>query len=257
MDCLPQRRRHGKDSDTARHGLACGRVSLSTAAAFAAASVSALLLAVQGCAPQEPSRQTASDTGRHAGEPRQAKAAPVAMLANLTHPSQLRALSIDTLAAHFLVTCHWLCQASATEGSAKAALERAREQNGSLDSVLAQETGETLLRALEALEGFGCLDSRGLEQLRQGAAPVIRIGPHSGSPVMITPIIPPSRAPELAAQLFNLQIRAATAHANASAPEQQQREQEQEQLNHARRWHWQELLSDQGYAAIIYAFPQR
>ena len=173
---------------------------------------------------------------------------PIEKLARLTNLETLKTLSGDHLKAHLFITCYWISQASMAKIAPAESLKRARLHNGAGESAITMETGDALVRAFGKLDALGCLSSPGLERLKAGRAPLITVGPHVGASVAVGHLIPPSRVRELEDQLFNLEIRAESGH-TAAPPERQ--------LEYARRWHWQGLLSDQGYAAIVYAFPSR
>ncbi|MCB1095725.1 MAG: hypothetical protein KDN22_09140 [Verrucomicrobiae bacterium] len=172
---------------------------------------------------------------------------PAARLAECTHTAQLSALTEETVRSHMLTSCYWLQETSNTLSiPIEEALAAARASNGETDSVMAQETGETLARNLEILKSLGCLEQAGMQRLRKGEAPAVPTGPNAGTNVSIIHIIPPSRVQDLANQAFNLTITDSPATGETSL---------ETQLEFARRWNWQGLLDDHGFATIVYAFP--
>ena len=167
---------------------------------------------------------------------------PVSMLAQLTSSAELTSQRPESVAAHMMKTCYWLAEVCRGDLSPAEAL------TGLGQSPLATETAAALVRNLKTLEDLGCLDEAGRARLKNGEAPIIRTGPHTGNAVSVLHTISPSRVSDLANQVFNLEF-VADPNLKELPPEHQ--------LEFARRWHWQGLLDDRGYAVVIYAFPSR
>ncbi|MGK0187966.1 MAG: hypothetical protein ACI9R3_003758 [Verrucomicrobiales bacterium] len=165
--------------------------------------------------------------------------------AQLLQIEKLQDQTVETVVSHMLKSCYCL-QVSGIPPAQEIAAANAGQNLA--ESPFLQETAATLARNLQVLSELGCLDDDGLEKLRNGQPPLMRSGLAQGSAVSILRTISPSKVPDLANQVFNLEMTDDLS-LTETPPERQ--------LEFARRWHWQELLDDRDYAAVVYTFPSQ
>jgi hypothetical protein len=71
---------------------------------------------------------------------------------------------------------------------------------------LARLTAEAMLRNRVIAERLGCLNTAGLEEMRQGRAPTVTKGPYRGDQLSVDHIIPLSVMPEFDKVIANLEL---------------------------------------------------
>lgn len=71
---------------------------------------------------------------------------------------------------------------------------------------LARLTAEAMLRNRVIAERLGCLNAKGIEEMRQGRAPTVTKGPYRGDPLSVDHIIPISVMPEFDKVIANLEL---------------------------------------------------
>ena len=106
------------------------------------------------------------------------------------------------------------------------------------------EQSEALIRKVTMLEGLGCFDEAGMENLWKGKVPTITKGPHARELPMVGQIISLSVSPELDNCHFNLEFM----------PESliQSREAKigEKEVGFAKKWRKRSILSEEGFEAF-------
>lgn len=153
--------------------------------------------------------------------------------------------SEDLAVSHLLRACYAIHVSGLTPSEA---IVKVNSDLTLEDNAFAQETIASLTRNLENLSVLGCLSRDGLESLKKGSAPEFRDQDGIRRPIVVLRIVSKSKVPDLANQIFNLEI-SSNVTLNETPAERQ--------LEFARRWHWQELISDRDYAAVVYGFPSQ
>jgi hypothetical protein len=70
----------------------------------------------------------------------------------------------------------------------------------------AKLTAKQMVRNLEIAERLGCVDTKGLAEMRRGRAPRVRRGPYEGDELSVDHIIPRVVVPELDKAIANLEL---------------------------------------------------
>jgi len=70
----------------------------------------------------------------------------------------------------------------------------------------AKLTSEAMLRNLAIADRLGCLDDKGLGEMRRGKAPTVKRGPYAGDQLSVDHIIPRAVVPELDNVIANLEL---------------------------------------------------
>jgi hypothetical protein len=63
-----------------------------------------------------------------------------------------------------------------------------------------------MVRNRTIAERLGCLDAEGMEKLRRGSSPIVKVGPYAGDKLTVDHIIPRAVTPALDLVLANLEL---------------------------------------------------
>jgi hypothetical protein len=127
-------------------------------------------------------------------------------IAPLIQQSKLKTLGERGANPRVLKYTYWLSVARTHGVSAEAVVEKAMSSALIRKMEKRELTRAAMLRNLLIAERLGCLDAAGLEQLRRGNAPTVKVGPYRGDELSVDHIIPRSVVPELDNVIANLEL---------------------------------------------------
>ena len=113
-----------------------------------------------------------------------------------------------------------------------------------MKATTAPTTAKQMVRNLEIAERLGCVDTKGLAEMRRGQAPRVRRGPYEGDELSVDHIIPRAVVPELDNVIANLELMPLKMNEGKNAKVGAR------QLSLARKLHKAGLLSSEGLKAV-------
>lgn len=127
------------------------------------------------------------------------------ILVSLADPAKLATLGERRANPRVQKIVYWLETARREGQSPEQLLEETMHRIG-WDDERGQFTREALLRNLDIATKLGCTDAEGMEHMRHGKCPFVKVGPYAGDYLSVDHIVPRALHPELDNVLANLEF---------------------------------------------------
>jgi hypothetical protein len=127
-------------------------------------------------------------------------------IASLIDRSKLSTLGERAANPRIQKAVYWLETARQNGEKPSAVLDSAVKQAGYTNKLAAKMTKAALLRNLEIAGKLGCLDEKGMAEMRKGNAAPVRRGPYDGQELTVDHILPRAVCPELDYCVANLEL---------------------------------------------------
>jgi hypothetical protein len=124
---------------------------------------------------------------------------------NLIDPAKLAILGERGANSRIQKAVYWLATAQQKGVKPEKVLGQAVVLAG-YKRTAAKLTKDALLRNLDIAEKLGCLNDKGLAEMRRGNAATVMKGPYTGDQLSVDHIIPRAVAPELGNVIANLEL---------------------------------------------------
>ncbi len=128
-------------------------------------------------------------------------------LVSLCDPAKIATLTSDRAAnPRVRKIVYWLEVARQQGRDPHAEMDRAMTVLGWGGTMKSELTAAAMARNRTIADRLGCLDAEGMEKLRRGSAPTVKIGPYAGEKLTVDHIIPRAVSPSLDLVLANLEL---------------------------------------------------
>ena len=129
-----------------------------------------------------------------------------AKIAPLIEPAKLATLKERGANPRVQKVAYWLETGRKNKATPEKVIDAAFKSVGMTNAEAMKLTKATMLRNMDIATKLGCFDAEGMDEMRQGKSPTVKVGPYKGDQLSVDHIIPRAVVPELDNVIANLEF---------------------------------------------------